>query len=173
MKTAHARVVDSRMVHMALCRWLRYSGAGPGIRRTGADVVDLRAGVGALPRDAGLFPDVPSGTLVATAGLAFDAGAHVYLIRLGPARVGIGAASRACQARRRRSRRRAVLLRRSRCPRFRHGSRPSRPSCLSTSAPLRGGATSVQESGRRRCAQQPQPSQPAAAMAAVTTKMLR
>jgi hypothetical protein len=47
--------------------------------------------VGALPRAAGLFPDVPSGTLVATAGLAFDAGGHVYLIRIGPGRVGIGA----------------------------------------------------------------------------------
>jgi hypothetical protein len=47
--------------------------------------------VGALPRAAGLFPDVPSGTLVATAGLAFDAGGHIYLIRIGPARVGVGA----------------------------------------------------------------------------------
>jgi hypothetical protein len=57
----------------------------------GPYVVDLRAGAGALPRDAGLFPAIPSGTLVATAGPAFDVGGHVYLIRLGPARVGIGA----------------------------------------------------------------------------------
>ena len=57
----------------------------------GPYVVDLRAGAGALPRAAGLFPAVPSGTLVATAGLAFDAGGHIYLIRIGPGRVGIGA----------------------------------------------------------------------------------
>ena len=76
--------------------WLVLAGSATAAQAQGSDapgpyVVDLRAGVGALPRAAGLFPDVPSGTLVATAGLAFDAGGHVYLIRLGPARIGIGA----------------------------------------------------------------------------------
>jgi hypothetical protein len=76
--------------------WLAVVGSATAAQAQGTDapgpyVVDLRAGAGALPRAAGLFPDVPSGTLVATAGLAFDAGGHVYLIRLGPARVGIGA----------------------------------------------------------------------------------
>jgi hypothetical protein len=76
--------------------WLFLAGSATAAQAQGSEapgpyVVDLRAGVGALPRAAGLFPDVPSGTLVATAGLAFDAGGHIYLIRIGPARVGIGA----------------------------------------------------------------------------------
>ena len=76
--------------------WLLVAGSATAAQAQGSDapgpyVVDLRAGVGALPRTAGLFPDVPSGTLVATSGLAFDAGGHIYLIRIGPARVGIGA----------------------------------------------------------------------------------
>lgn len=76
--------------------WLCLVGSTTAAQAQGSDapgpyVVDLRAGVGALPRAAGLFPDVPSGTRVAAAGLALDAGGHVYLIRLGPARVGIGA----------------------------------------------------------------------------------
>ena len=76
--------------------WLVLAGSATAAQAQGSDapgpyVVDLRAGVGALPRTAGLFPDVPSGTLVATSGLAFDAGGHIYLIRIGPARVGIGA----------------------------------------------------------------------------------
>ena len=76
--------------------WLFVVGSATAAQAQGSDgpgpyVVDLRAGVGALPRGVGLFPDVPSGTRVATAGLALDAGGHVYLIRLGPARVGIGA----------------------------------------------------------------------------------
>ena len=76
--------------------WLVLAGSATAAQAQGSDapgpyVVDLRAGAGALPRAAGLFPDVPSGTLVATAGLAFDAGGHIYLIRIGPARVGIGA----------------------------------------------------------------------------------
>lgn len=76
--------------------WLAAVGSATAAHAQGTDapgpyVVDLRVGVGALPRVAGLFPAIPSGTRVATAGLAFDAGGHVYLIRLGPARVGIGA----------------------------------------------------------------------------------
>lgn len=57
----------------------------------GPFVVDLRAGGSALPRDAPYFPSAPSGTLVPSSGFAIDAGAHVYLISLGPARIGFGA----------------------------------------------------------------------------------
>ena len=76
--------------------WLLVVGFATAVQAQGPDapgpyVVDLRAGVGALPRAAGLFPEVPSGTRVATAGPALDAGGHVYLISLGPARVGVGA----------------------------------------------------------------------------------
>jgi len=53
--------------------------------------VDVRGGVSTLPVDPTLFPAVPSGTLIPTSGLGVDVGGHVYLMRLGPARVGIGA----------------------------------------------------------------------------------
>jgi hypothetical protein len=57
----------------------------------GPYVIDVHAGVGALPKDVTYFPEAPSGTLVAGSGLAIDVGGHVYLIRLGPARLGVGA----------------------------------------------------------------------------------
>ena len=57
----------------------------------GPYVVDVRAGMGALPGSAVLFPPLPSGTTIPAAGLAVDAGGHIYLISVGPARVGIGA----------------------------------------------------------------------------------
>jgi hypothetical protein len=62
---------------------------GPGA--PGPYVIDVRAGMGALPGSAVLFPPLPSGTTIPAAGLAVDAGAHIYLIRIGPARIGIGA----------------------------------------------------------------------------------
>ena len=57
----------------------------------GPYVIDVHGGVGALPKDVTYFPEAPSGTLVAGSGLAIDVGGHVYLIRLGPARLGVGA----------------------------------------------------------------------------------
>jgi hypothetical protein len=62
---------------------------GPGA--PGPYVVDVHAGLGALPGSAVLFPPLPSGTTIPAAGLAVNAGGHVYLISIGPARIGIGA----------------------------------------------------------------------------------
>lgn len=64
---------------------------GPPPDPPGPYVVDLRGALGAFPGDATFFPPVPSGTVVPSRGFGIDAGAHVYLIQLGPARLGIGA----------------------------------------------------------------------------------
>ena len=45
----------------------------------------------AIPQDASLFPAVPSATLIPSRGYGIDVGAHVYLMRLGSGRLGIGA----------------------------------------------------------------------------------
>lgn len=57
----------------------------------GPYVVDVHVGISGLPNDPTFFPPGPSGTLIPTSGPGVDVGAHVYLIGLGPARVGIGA----------------------------------------------------------------------------------
>ncbi|MBI4887896.1 MAG: hypothetical protein HY824_12445, partial [Acidobacteria bacterium] len=44
----------------------------------------------AVPQQAAFYPAVPSGTLIPTRSLGFDVGAHVYVLRLGPSRVGVG-----------------------------------------------------------------------------------
>jgi hypothetical protein len=44
-----------------------------------------------LPTDAAFYPPVPSGTIVPSRGFGIDAGGHVYLMSLGPARLGLGA----------------------------------------------------------------------------------
>ncbi len=57
----------------------------------GPYVLDVRGALGGFPRDTAFFPPVPTGTVVPTRGFGIDLGAHVYLFRLGPARLGIGA----------------------------------------------------------------------------------
>src|SRR5687767_1004960 len=64
---------------------------GPPPAPPGPYVVDVRGALGGFPRDTVFFPPVPSGTVVPTRGFGLELGAHVYLLRLGPARVGIGA----------------------------------------------------------------------------------
>lgn len=54
-------------------------------------VLDLRGATSALSNDGAFFPGLPTGTLVPSRGLGFEAGAHVYVATLGPARVGLGA----------------------------------------------------------------------------------
>jgi hypothetical protein len=56
----------------------------------GPYAIDVRVATGSLPQDASFFPPVPSATPIPTASLGFDIGAHVYLFRLGPARIGLG-----------------------------------------------------------------------------------
>jgi len=57
----------------------------------GPYVVDLRGVTSAIPLDAAFFPPVPKGTSVPSRGYGVEVGAHVYLISLGPARLGVGA----------------------------------------------------------------------------------
>ena len=63
----------------------------PAPRPPGPYVLDVRVATSALPRDASFFPPLPSVTAVPAYGLGFEVGAHIYLIQLGPARLGIGA----------------------------------------------------------------------------------
>jgi hypothetical protein len=53
-------------------------------------VLDLRGATSAIPTSTGLYPNVPDGGSVPARGFGFDAGGHVYLFDLGPARIGLG-----------------------------------------------------------------------------------
>ena len=57
----------------------------------GPYVIDVRGATIALPRDPAFFPPVPTGTIIPSRGYGIEVGAHVYRIRLGPGRLGIGA----------------------------------------------------------------------------------
>ena len=57
----------------------------------GPYVIDVHGATSAIPQDAGFFPSVPTATIIPTRGYGIDVGAHVYLLRLGPGRFGIGA----------------------------------------------------------------------------------
>ena len=59
----------------------------------GPYVIDVRGLTSAIPQDAGFFPPVPAGTSIPSRGSGIEVGAHVYLMRFGPARLGIGASA--------------------------------------------------------------------------------
>lgn len=63
----------------------------PPPRPPGPYAIDVRAVSGAIPQDASFFPPAPTGTLIPSRGFGVDIGGHVYLMQLGPARVGVGA----------------------------------------------------------------------------------
>jgi hypothetical protein len=65
-------------------------GQPPTPDRPGPWVVDIRGATVSLPQDAAFFPDIPSSTAVPSRGYGIDVGAHVYVLQLGPARLGIG-----------------------------------------------------------------------------------
>ena len=54
-------------------------------------VLDLRGATSNLPTETAFFPGIPLETIVPARGFGFDVGAHVYVLRLGPSRVGLGA----------------------------------------------------------------------------------
>lgn len=54
-------------------------------------VLDVRGATTGLPSDTAFFPPIAIDTLVPSRGFGLDVGAHVYVLSLGPARVGIGA----------------------------------------------------------------------------------
>jgi len=63
--------------------------AGPG--PPGPYAFDLRGATTGLPQARTFYPEFPAGTRIPARGFGFDVGAHVYLFRLGVARVGVGA----------------------------------------------------------------------------------
>jgi hypothetical protein len=54
-------------------------------------VFDLRGATSGLPKETAFFPPFSVETVVPSRGFGFDVGGHVYLFRLGPSRVGVGA----------------------------------------------------------------------------------
>ena len=79
------------------CLWLGTLAGTPAAAQIAAPdppgpyVIDIRAATSAIPQDAGYFPPVPSATIAPSRGYGIDVGAHVYLMRLGQGRVGLGA----------------------------------------------------------------------------------
>lgn len=57
----------------------------------GPYVIDLLVSTVGVPKATGFYPAVPTGTLIPSRAFGLDFGGHVYLFRLGPARVGLGA----------------------------------------------------------------------------------
>ena len=56
----------------------------------GPFVFDVRGVMSGLPTAPGFYPPVDANTLVPERGFGFEAGAHFYLVSLGPARFGAG-----------------------------------------------------------------------------------
>jgi hypothetical protein len=57
----------------------------------GPYIIDLRGAMSGAPGGAAFYPPVPVETLAPTRAFGFGAGAHVYPLQLGVARIGIGA----------------------------------------------------------------------------------
>jgi hypothetical protein len=57
----------------------------------GPYIIDVRGAMGGLPKSTAFYPPISSDTLVPARGFGFEVGAHVYFLRLGPARLGLGA----------------------------------------------------------------------------------
>ena len=56
----------------------------------GPYIVDLRGVMSGLPSGGPFLPALPANTLVPKRGFGIGAGAHVYLVNVGPARLGVG-----------------------------------------------------------------------------------
>jgi len=56
----------------------------------GPYVIDLHGVMSGLPSGSAFHPVLPVNTLVPKRGFGLGAGAHVYLVKLGPARLGVG-----------------------------------------------------------------------------------
>lgn len=54
-------------------------------------VVDLRGSTSGLPKESTFFPAIPADTVIPARGFGFDVGGHVYVLSLGPSRIGLGA----------------------------------------------------------------------------------
>lgn len=78
-------------VALALLAVAASRAAAQALEPPGPWVVDLRGATSGLPSDTGFYPPLATETLVPSRAFGFDAGAHVYLFTLGPARIGLGA----------------------------------------------------------------------------------
>jgi hypothetical protein len=56
----------------------------------GPFVIDVRGATSGVPNSEALFPELPAGASVPTRGFGLGVGGHVYAIRVGPARLGLG-----------------------------------------------------------------------------------
>jgi len=54
-------------------------------------VIDVRGATSGLPSDTAFYPPISTETLVPSRGFGGEGGAHIYLVSVGPARVGFGA----------------------------------------------------------------------------------
>jgi hypothetical protein len=82
------RVVIAGVLWLGLCAPAAGQTAAPD--RPGPYAIDVRVTTISLPQDPGFYPPVSSTTAVPSRGWGIDAGAHVYPLQLGAARLGIG-----------------------------------------------------------------------------------
>ena len=75
----------------ALCLPHVLDAQAPAQRPPGPYVVDLHGAMSGIPSAAPFYPPVPTGTTIASRGFGFDVGGHVLPLRLGGARLGVGA----------------------------------------------------------------------------------
>lgn len=54
-------------------------------------VVDLRGSTSGLPKESTFFPAVPAETIIPARGFGLDVAGHIYVLSLGPSRIGLGA----------------------------------------------------------------------------------
>ncbi len=74
---------------LALLAWIpTLAVAQPG--PPGPYVVDVRGTTVGLPNDSSFFPAAPADTLIPSRAFGVDVGGHVYPLRLGIARIGVG-----------------------------------------------------------------------------------
>ena len=88
--------MTSRLTIAAVC----LAGCLPGGRASaqalepgppGPFVVDVRGVTSGVPTGESFFPTLPAGAVVPSRGFGGSVGVHVYALRIGPARLGIGA----------------------------------------------------------------------------------
>jgi hypothetical protein len=82
------RVAMAALLGLSLC--VPAAAQTPSTDRPGPYVIDVRGATISLPQDPGFYPPVSSTTAVPSRGWGIDAGAHVYPLQLGAARLGIG-----------------------------------------------------------------------------------
>ena len=56
----------------------------------GPFVIDVRGATIGIPASPGLYPDLGEQFVVPARGFGFDVGGHIYFLRVGPARLGLG-----------------------------------------------------------------------------------